>query len=97
MSTYNIGDVVVVSVVFTAGENPVDPGGLKFYIRCNKIDEDTTYVYGTNDEVVKDDTGEYHVNVTPDDDGTWHYRWEGTGANAAAAEGEFLVRESHFV
>jgi hypothetical protein len=46
----------------------------------------TTYVHGTDEEVVKDATGLYHFSHTPDSVGRWGYRWVGTGAVAYAEE-----------
>lgn len=46
----------------------------------------TTYVFGTDVEVVKDATGVYHFSHVPDAVGRWGYRWVGTGAVAYAEE-----------
>jgi hypothetical protein len=46
----------------------------------------TEWIYGTDEEIVKDETGEYHVVLPVTDAGTWYGRWVGTGAAAAASE-----------
>jgi hypothetical protein len=57
----------------------------------------TTYVYGTDSNVYRLDTGDYTCDVTPDRAGRWHYRWETTGAGRTLAlEGNFLVQKSEF-
>lgn len=55
---------------------------------------ETTYVYGTDAELVKDSTGVYHVDISAMTAGRWVYRFEGTGAAQAAGERVFLVEES---
>jgi len=59
----------------------------------------TTYVYGTDSELVKDATGDYHFDVDVDEEGTWYYRIEGEtsgGAKQGAAEGTFEAEASVF-
>lgn len=56
-----------------------------------------TYVYGTDSELVRDNTGDYTGTITPDEAGRWHYRWQTTGTNLVVAdEGNFLVQSSEF-
>lgn len=47
-------------------------------------------------QVVKDSTGVYHADIPVTEPGLHHFRWEGTGAVVAAAEGTFSV-QSEFV
>jgi hypothetical protein len=47
--------------------------------------------YGVDAAVVKDGTGVYHADITPVASGPHVFRWEGTGAVVAAAEGTFSV------
>lgn len=47
-------------------------------------------------QVVKDSTGVYHADIPVTEPGLHYYRWEGTGAVAAAAEGTFSA-ESNFI
>jgi len=57
----------------------------------------TTYVYGTNAELERDDTGDYFCDYVPDVAGRWNYRWESTGdGTAVAVEGQFVVQASAF-
>lgn len=96
MSTYDIGDVVRITVAFTnlAG-GAVDPGAVTVRVK-NPVGVKTSYTYITDTEVLKDSTGNYHLDVEPAIQGVWVYRWEGTGANKGAAEASFQVRESAF-
>lgn len=56
----------------------------------------TTYVDGTDTELVKDSIGNYHYDITLDEAGKWRYRGDGVGVVVAAGEGRFNVRESAF-
>jgi uncharacterized protein YfaS (alpha-2-macroglobulin family) len=40
---------------------------------------------------VRDSTGNYHVDVTTDENGEWPYRFEGTGLCTAVEEDVFVV------
>ena len=46
----------------------------------------TTYVYGTDAQLVKDSTGVYHVDLSLDLPGLYYYRFLGTGAVKAAGQ-----------
>ncbi len=52
----------------------------------------TTYVYLTDNELVKDSTGKYHVDINANAAGTWYYRFFSTGTGQAAEERQFEVR-----
>lgn len=57
----------------------------------------TTYVYATDAEVIRQDTGDYYVDFSPNESGRWHYRWSSTGTGTAIAmEGTFVVQSSVF-
>lgn len=96
MAEYDLGDMVVLKAQdFTndAGA-PTDPTTVKLEVR--KPDgTKTTYTYdGTNNIIVKDATGRYHKDITPDMSGRWYYRWVGTGTVQQAAWTEFTVLRS---
>ena len=56
----------------------------------------TTYSYVAA-EVDKESTGDYYVEVTPDESGRWRYRWQATGSGTKKAiEGSFIVQSSVF-
>ena len=53
-----------------------------------------TYVYGVDDEVTRNDTGDYECSFDVDSAEWWHYRIEGetvAGENRGADEGSFYV------
>ena len=97
MTAYDKGDVVRCSVAFTDEDGAaVDPATVTFKWITGDGTE-SSYVYGTDAELVKDDTGEYHVDLTLDESGViWYHRFEGTGTNVAAAESFFEIRGTEF-
>ena len=54
-----------------------------------------SYVYGTDNEIGRVDSGNYTGDITPDSAGRWRYRWETTGG-VVVEEGDFLVQDSGF-
>lgn len=96
MNTYDVGDQVRCSVTFTnSSGDPVDPTTVLFKYKINR-GSTVTLTYGIDAAVVKTDTGDYYVDVTITQEGTWSYRFEGSGNVTAAAEGSFLARDSAF-
>ncbi len=74
----------------------VDPATITFKL-MSPSGVVTSYVYGTDEEVVKVNTGDYYVIVTPDASGRWFYRWESTGTNTAIKfNGSFVVEYDPF-
>lgn len=74
----------------------VDPATITFKLR-SPCGVETSYVYGTDDEITKSSTGDFYAEVTPDEGGRWQWRWESTGTNKTIAfEGSFLVQHSSF-
>ena len=56
---------------------------------------EVTYTYLSGDGViVRDGTGRFHADYLPALAGTYEWRWAGTGAAHAPAEGRFKVRPS---
>lgn len=53
---------------------------------------ETTYIYGTDAELVRDSVGKFHVELTLDQAGTWIWRQESTGI-VTATQGKFRVGE----
>jgi hypothetical protein len=60
-------------------------------LKWRRFDAVTTWIFGTDAEVVKDSVGLYHANIAVTEVGMHYFRWEGEGAIAAAEEGSFYV------
>lgn len=92
-----VGSVQRLSInLQTTASVDTDPTTLTFKL-LSPSGVTTTYVYGTDAQVVKTSTGDYYVDVIPDVAGRWHYRWVSTGTAAGAQEGNFVVMSSQFV
>lgn len=77
------------------GTTLTDPTTITFKVK-NPAGSTTTYVYGTDAQLVKIGTGRYRVDVTANAAGLWTYRFEGTGAVVAADEQTFTVNGGAF-
>lgn len=74
--------------------NDIDPDGVTFKLR-DPSGTVTSYVYGTDADLVRMNTGDYYIDVTPNASGRWHWRWISTGSNKATAhEGTLVVQAS---
>jgi hypothetical protein len=85
-TSVTVGTVATFTADFTLDDVLSDPGTVTFRLRRDGYGE-TTYVFGTDVEVVKDATGQYHADVSLDRIGTWLWRWEGTDPVVAVMEG----------
>lgn len=94
INAFDVGTLVRVAALFqTAAGVATDPGGVVFKVK-KPSGTVLTYTYGVGAEVVKDSTGNYHVDVLVDLAGRWRYRFEGTTFAQAAKEGQFTVKPS---
>jgi len=92
MNVYDVGDMVRIRGIFTdSGGSAVDPSSVTFQYMRKDTDAASTLVYGVN-SITKAAVGNYYTDVAVNSGGPWKYRWNGTGANAAAVEGAFDVR-----
>lgn len=93
-NTYDINDRVRLSVTFTVSSTPTDPTTVTLKVEDPSGNE-ATYTYALA-QVTRDDTGDYHYDLTLDEAGSWAYRWEGTGTVTAAYEATMFVKASRF-
>lgn len=95
-NTYDKGDLVRVAAVFTnTAGTAIDPTAVLFQFRGPGVDT-TDYTYGTDTELVKDSTGNYHVDINANASGKWYYRFYATGTGQSADEDYFAVARSKF-
>ena len=71
----------------------VDPGMVSFWLKAPDGTV-TEYVYGTDVELVKPATGVYYVDWPNDAAGLYAVRFDGTGGNPGAVEGQYVVDAS---
>lgn len=94
--SYDKNDVVRCSVEFKNTSGTLsDPSVVTFKIK-NPAGTTTTYVYGTDAALVKDATGQYHIDVDIDSVGIYYYRFIGSGTLKAANEGKFTIKQTEF-
>lgn len=92
MAKYDIGDIVRVSAsFFNISDALVDPTSASMIFQ-KPSGSDTTYVYGTDAELVKSTTGVYYADVTITEAGRWWVRWSSCGTGQATEETYFDVR-----
>jgi uncharacterized protein YfaS (alpha-2-macroglobulin family) len=91
---YQEGDLVRATGVFkNAADVAIDPTTVRFkFTKPNGVQ--TTYLYLTDVQLVRDSTGNYHVDISADLPGEWYYRWESTGNGQAAEDHQFTVAPS---
>lgn len=95
MAQYTLGNVIKLAANFQSNSVDVDPTTITFKLK-DPLGVITTYVYGTNAELVKESTGDYYVHYTPTVEGRHTYRFSSGTTYIAADEDSFDVIESEF-
>jgi len=94
--SYHVGDLIRISAAFsTAAGVATDPTAVfaKYRDPGGTV---TTLTYGVDVALVKDSTGNYHVDINADEAGKWLYRFYSTGTGQAMDEDGFSVLASSF-
>jgi hypothetical protein len=92
MNQYTANTLVRLSVaVATIADSAIDPTTVTMKVKLpdNSVSDQTA-------NVVKDSTGNYHVDYLPTQTGTYTYEWIGTGAAQVSTTGKFLVSPGTF-
>lgn len=92
MDKFDIGDVIRINATFTnSGGTLVDPSSYSLKYRRHLDGPNSATTVGS---LVRASTGLYYADVDTSalEEGEYHFRWRGFGANAAAAEGRFKLR-----
>ncbi len=90
--TYDKGDLVRIAAIFkNAAGTPIDPTTVQFKFTTPAL-VTTTYTYPSDAQLVKDSTGNYHVDIDANTNGTWRVRFQSSGTGQAAAEDEFFIK-----
>lgn len=93
-----IGSPIAMKVNFKdESGNDYDPAVVTLRV-LDPCGTETSYVYGTDDEVTRTDSGNYVGTIRPDSAGRWRRRWEAETDDVTeiADEGDFLVQDSAF-
>src|SRR5438093_1415790 len=77
----SVGDASRIGAIFTNLDNgtEVDPDTVRFKSKVGSDGTETILVYGTDDALVREDTGIYHVDMDYDTNGVVFMRWECEG------------------
>ena len=90
INAYVRGQLVRVAAVFTnSAGTAVDPTTVTVRVRAPSGTV-------TTPAATKDSVGNYHVDIDANTEGTWHYRFEGTGSNQGASEHQFVIENGVF-
>jgi hypothetical protein len=98
MSDYFNGRLVRCEANFRNPEDGyvlVDPDAITFKFKTPS-GSTTIYQYGTNNQLVREATGVYYVNVVASEAGTWSYRFEASGGFVGNNEDSFTVGAGAF-
>ncbi len=95
MANYTLGAIVQCGANITVSGSATDPTTLKFNYK-KPSGSVTTYVLGSDAQLVKTSTGVYYVNITTDEVGKYFFRFQSTGVAAGAGESDFAVETSNF-
>jgi hypothetical protein len=96
VNSYDVGQGVVCEATFrNLAAALADPTTVTFKFET-PAGAETTYVYLTDAQLVRDSLGLFHVNLTASAHGIWKWRWQSTGDPTAAIEGEFRVNRTVF-
>ena len=96
INTHDVGDLVRCSGAFTTSAGAATDPAAVFFKYKDPSGNIATLQYTVDAELVKDSTGNYHVDVDADESGTWYYRFYGTGSGQSAGEAKFKVQASEF-
>ena len=95
INVYQIGDLAQATAAYTdVNGDDVDPTGLSIAI-TDPTGTVTTYVYGTDAELVKSSTGNYYVNISLTKGGDWRWKWTATGTGQCAGDGQLVVEPNY--
>ena len=95
MEVFNLGQKIRVGHTYTNAAGVASDPDAVFVVVREPGSSATTYQYGVDAEVVRDDTGEYHIDLSLSIAGIWAVRGYSTGSvQAATADTLIRVKET---
>jgi hypothetical protein len=93
LNTYDIGDLVRLSVDFTVSGVYTDPTAVTLKLRSPAGVETTSTYNGVAQvpPITRSSAGRFYADFAPTAEGVWEYRYAGTGLVQAAERAEFFV------
>ena len=88
---YHEGDGLRLQCTFTISGTKTDPTAISLKVQGPTASSPTEYTYALS-QITKGTTGVYYKDITFNVEGTWHYKWTGTGAVAAVDEGDVYIK-----
>jgi hypothetical protein len=89
-----VGETVKFTAQITNLKNQLtDPVGIMFKIK-NPIGVSTTYLYGTDAQILKDSVGKYSIDLILDVVGTYKIRWETVSPNVSIEENTIIAEKT---
>ena len=94
MSTrYQLGTAYQIAGTFAASGVGVDPTTVRLYVvNPNRVQQ--TLVYGTDEEIERDEAGVYSYVWEPDVAGQWVFRWDGEGGITIETRDKVVIVET---
>lgn len=89
LDKYHQGDTLRLQCSFTVSDTLTDPSTITLKT-LDPAGTTSTYTYALA-EVTKSGTGVYYKDVNFDKEGTWYWKWIGTGTVAAVDEGKVNI------
>ena len=92
---FNVGALPLLEGNFQdlEGGQQLDPTSVAFFMK-EPDGTATSYVFGTDPELVRDSVGKFHVAWPITQSGVHHYRYESTGIGQAAKQAQFTAEAS---
>lgn len=87
MNSYHVDQLVRLSYAFTVSGVVTDPSTISLKVK-DPTGAETTYALAA---LVRDSTGDYHLDITVPTAGIWSWHIESTGADQASNDGQFYV------
>ena len=93
--TFELNDAPRVTAEFLNPDGSAfDPSAVFFKFK-NPSRIETVYQYGVDAALVKDSTGNYHVDIDANAVGLWKWKFYATGSGQSAQAGEFQVTNNY--